>query len=104
MSELLTLLARIIRQGPVAPRAGDSLSLSVYEYEAAEAAGPIAARDRIDVAHRESDASDPGFAVGRTRFLKLTRTQPAGSTLLYWNDQPPRPERLWFCPESRSAT
>lgn len=100
MPELLTLSARIVRQGPVAPHAGDSLTLSVYEYEALGHARPIAAGDHIDVAHREADASDPAFAVGRKRLLKLTRTMPDGSTLSYWDKQPPRPERLWFCPQS----
>jgi hypothetical protein len=101
MAELLTLPARIIRQGPVAPLAGDTLSLSVYEYEALEAAGPIAAHEHLDVAHRDADADDPSFAVGRTRLLKLTRTMPEGSALLYWDRQAPASERLWYCPESR---
>lgn len=103
MSELLSLLARVTRQGPVAPLAGDTLSLSVYEYEALEPAGPIVAHETVSVAHRTADAADPAFAVGRKRVLELTRTMPPRGTPLYSEGQTRRSEQLWYCPQSRGA-
>jgi hypothetical protein len=100
MALLLTIVGRIIIQGPQAPLAGDVLALPVYEYEVVEPAGELRQDEQLNVAHRAADVDDPGFAAGRLRRLSLTREFPAGATLLFLRDAPRRDGNLWFCPES----
>jgi hypothetical protein len=100
--EELTITGRITRQGPQAPHAGDGFALSVYEYEVVEGAGSLQAGVIIDVAHRESDANELGFSVGRLRRLHLSSELPPRATLLN-RDGPSRGGRVWFCDESSTG-
>jgi hypothetical protein len=100
MSQPLIITGRIMRQGPQAPLAGYILALPVYEYEVVEPAGELRSGARLDVAHRNADVDDPGFAVGRLRRLQLAKDFPPRSTLLFWHDHPRRGERVWFAIES----
>lgn len=95
----LTITARILIQGPQAPVAGDGLTLSVYDYEVVEPERPLHAGDAIQVAHREADVDDPGFAVGRLRRLELERDLPPRASLLYGVRQR-RNTLPWYCPAS----
>ena len=103
MDNQLSILGRIVRQGPQAPLAGDTLTLPVYKYEVLEPAGGLRRGERIDVAHMTADADDPGFAVGSVRRLSLVDDLPPRSTLLFHQDYPWSSSTLWFCSESSPA-
>lgn len=95
----LTVIARILLQGPQAPAAGDGLTLSVYGYEVVEPVPPLQAGDSIPVAHLDADVDDPGFAVGQLRRLTLERDLPEQASLLYASRQQRSP-LPWYCPVS----
>jgi hypothetical protein len=100
MAELFIIIGRIIGQGPLAALPGDTLELPVYGYEVVEGDGGLAPGARIDVAHRDADPDDPGFAVGRLRRLELTREIPKAAVLLFFGDQSHHSQAVWFCPRS----
>jgi hypothetical protein len=102
--EPLVLLARILRQGPQAPDAGDGLALPVYSYEAVESVGPVTAGDRLAVAHRHADVDDPGFAPGQLRRLSLVSEAPKHATLLYAHDEARGSGPVWYCAESEAVS
>jgi hypothetical protein len=104
MPGALVIVARILRQGPQAPLAGDGLALPVYEYEAVESVGLVTVADRLEVAHREADVDDPGFAPGRLRRLHLSPTLPKDATLLYASNDVPRGGPVWYCARSEPVS
>lgn len=103
MTQSLTIIGRIISQGPQAPRAGDGLALPVYEYEVVDPAGELKRGMRVGVAHLLADVNDPTFAVGRLRRLLLSRDFPRGSTLLFRSESASHGRVVWFCAESTAV-
>lgn len=96
----LVIVARVLHQGPQAPLLGDGMALPVYVYKAVESVGPVTTSDQLDVAHREADVDDPGFACGRLRRLHLSSEIPRYATLLYASNEVQRSRTVWFCAES----
>lgn len=100
MADHLFVIGRILIQGPQVPLPGDSLDLSVYLYLVLKSDGSPAIGEQIEVAHRQADFRDPGFAVGSTRRLELSREVPRRGTLLFAQGGH-RPDRIvWYCPNS----